>query len=362
VNIAWYLIQGTYCFNDININFMKSQFMKNIIFLSFLLFSFATEAQHTFSIVAVDPLTGEIGSAGATCGDSIMWAGTPGAKLISSVMPGKFAIHTQAYHIPQNQANADAQMNGGASPQQAIDWLKANDAGGDSSIRQYGIVDYNGGSPRSAAFTGHNCMDYKNHITGPNYSIQGNILLGPQILDSIESKFLNTPGSLANRLMAALQGAKVNGADQRCTTYHTSSLSAFIRVAKPTDAANNLWLDLNVGATPYVSGNPGGAEPIDLLQQKLNTFLSVEEKRLNNYNYRLYPNPASGYAYFEFMTGYMPEQITITDAAGRVVKLYGKSDITIKTPVDLASMQAGMYFVKFYKTGSAVHLDKLVVR
>jgi hypothetical protein len=53
-------------------------------------------AQHTFSIVAIDPATGQIGSAGATCGDSVLWPGTPGARIISDVIPDLGAIHTQA--------------------------------------------------------------------------------------------------------------------------------------------------------------------------------------------------------------------------------------------------------------------------
>ena len=62
--------------------------------------------QHTFSIVAVDSITGEIGSAGATCGDSIIWPGTPGALIISDIIPGIGAIHTQSYHDATNQLNA----------------------------------------------------------------------------------------------------------------------------------------------------------------------------------------------------------------------------------------------------------------
>src|SRR5678816_2557711 len=100
-------------------------------------------------------------------------------------------------------------------------------------------------------------MDYKNHITGPGYSIQGNILLGPQILDSMEARYLNTSGTLACKLMAALQGAKVVGADTRCISYGISSFSAFIRVARPQDTAGTYILDLTVNTFP------GGIEPID---------------------------------------------------------------------------------------------------
>ena len=149
------------------------------LYFSLLAFSFSlTHAQHTFSIVAVDSVTGEIGSAGATCGDSIIWPGTPGAKIISEIIPGKGAIHTQSYYLAANQTNAHNRMMAGDNPKQIIVWLVATDVQSDASIRQYGVVDLNGGHPRSAAHTGSGCMDYKNHILGKNYAIQGNILIG----------------------------------------------------------------------------------------------------------------------------------------------------------------------------------------
>ena len=62
--------------------------------------------QHTFSIVAIDSTTKEVGSAGATCGDAVLWPGTPGAALISDIIPGLGAIHTQSYWNEQNQDQA----------------------------------------------------------------------------------------------------------------------------------------------------------------------------------------------------------------------------------------------------------------
>ena len=62
--------------------------MNRVVVLFFILCFGRLFCQHTFSIVAVDTLTGEIGSAGATCGDSIIWAGTPGAYIISDILPG----------------------------------------------------------------------------------------------------------------------------------------------------------------------------------------------------------------------------------------------------------------------------------
>lgn len=208
-------------------------------------------AQDTFSIVAVDPATGEAGSAGASC--------VAGSIILSDVHPGVGVIHTQSFWNASNQNYARSLMNSGHSPDQIIDSLILHDAQGNPSIRQYGVVDLAGGG-RSAGFTGVNCFDYKNHMSGPGYTVAGNILLGQEILDSMEVRFLTTPGILADRLMAALQGAKIPGADTRCLPGGRSSISAFIRVAQPGDTSGTLFLDLNV------NNAPAGVDPIDSLQ------------------------------------------------------------------------------------------------
>ena len=223
------------------------------IFQCFLLILLISEnlSQDTFSIVAVDPVTQEVGSAGASC--------INGSIIISDVHPGIGAVHTQSYWNSTNQNNASDLMDQGYTPEEIIEYLVENDAQGNPSIRQYGVVDLVDGG-RSAAFTGENCYDYKDHILGPTYAIQGNILLGQEVLDSMETNFLNTSGSLATRLMAAMQGAKISGADTRCLSNGISSLSAFIRVAQSTNSEDSLHLHLNVNNTQP------GIDPIDTLQ------------------------------------------------------------------------------------------------
>ena len=236
--------------------------LKTVLFLMVIIF-FSVEifSQDTFSIVAVDTVTGEIGSAGASCVGPI---GGIGAFILSDVIEGVGGIHTQASYLAQNQQNARARMLEGLSPQQIIDWLIANDAQGNPTIRQYGIVDltHNG---ESAAYTGSNCTNYKNHVTGPGYAIQGNILLGQVIIDTMHSTFLNTPGPLADRLMATLQAAKILGADTRCAVRGTSSQSGFVKVVRIGD-----------GGTPYlqivVPDTPVGKDPIDSLQSMFNNW------------------------------------------------------------------------------------------
>lgn len=220
-----------------------------------LLIQFKLLAQDTFSIVAVDTVTGEIGSAGASCVGPI---GGIGAFILSDVIEGIGGIHTQASWNATNQQNAHNKMLEGLSPQEIIDWLVINDAQGNPTIRQYGIVDLTRNG-ESAAYTGVNCSNYKNHVTGPGYSIQGNILLGQLIIDTMQTTFLNTSGPIANRLMATLQAAKIVGADTRCAVRGTSSQSGFVKVVRIGDG-NTPYLQIVVPDTPI------GNDPIDSLQ------------------------------------------------------------------------------------------------
>ena len=239
--------------------------VRSLILSLLLLVISRTSGQDTFSIVAVDTITGEIGSAGATCLDNNDIIG--GAAIISDLLPGRGAIHTQSFYLQANRTNARNRMLAGDSPQQIIDWLVQNDAQGDSTVRQYGIVDVDSlGNPRAASFTGSNCLDWKGHRVGIDYAIQGNILLGSQILDNMEMLFVNTPGSLAEKLMAAMQGANTPGADSRCLNEGVSSRSAFLFVARPNDPYGSNYLNLLVGETPF------GQEPIDSLQEIFNAW------------------------------------------------------------------------------------------
>ena len=120
-------------------------------------------AQDTFSIVAVDLTTGQVGSAGATCLDDNQIAG--GAVIISDVIPDVGAIHTQSYWIPANQNAAHEQVvDNGLSPEELMAWLEENDAENNAAVRQYGMADLVSGVARAAAFTGDNCFDVKEPV------------------------------------------------------------------------------------------------------------------------------------------------------------------------------------------------------
>ena len=271
----------------------------NILFIS-LCFS-------TFSIIAVDENTNEVGSAGGSC--------IANSIIISDIHPGVGAIHTQSYWNSSNQIYASDLMEQGFSPSEIMELLENNDIQNNPGIRQYGAVDLfrennygylyenecneiegaqwygqiNGqiglcADPpigRSASFTGESCLNWKGHINGINYAIQGNILLNESVIDNIEEAFLSENGSLDQKLMAALQGGKIPGADSRCLDEGISTLSAFIRVAKDSDE-DNYYMDLNINSViPYYNSYGVWIDPIDTLQ------ILYDEWYVNEFEYDL---------------------------------------------------------------------------
>jgi uncharacterized Ntn-hydrolase superfamily protein len=308
---------------------------------------FCSAAQDTFSIVAIDSVTGEVGSAGASCVDLLLVFPNYAVDFLGDLIPGQGAINTQASYNATNQSNARARLLAGNTPQQIISWLTSFDAGNNPNIRQYGIAAFVNGSPQTAGYTGSNTLTYKNHIAGPNYCIQGNILLGQSVLDSMEARFLREPGDLACKLMAALQGAKVVGADTRCASNNSSSLFAFLKVAQPTDSIGNPSFLVKVKT-------PGGAqiEPIDSLQRLFDAQRTCATSSLAETaapEWKVYPNPAGDRL---TIAAYDPNMqrdeihYRLTDSRGRVVRkgrISGNS-----TTVDLSEMASGVYVVEVY--------------
>ena len=211
----------------------------------------------TFSIVAYDPSTGEIGSAGTSCvAQTIDFLGDLITNNSGAIIGG---INTQAAYVAQNQTIARNRMLAGDTPQEIVAYMAANDFQGNSSTRQYGVVGFDDfGNLTTAGFTGNGTGSFADHITGVNYAIQGNILWDSDVLTDMETAFLNTNGTLADKLMAALKGAKRVGGDSRCDTRGNSGRSSFIKVLRPGDSSP--FIDITLG--PVVDG----VEPIDELE------------------------------------------------------------------------------------------------
>lgn len=285
-----------------------------LIFLLALCHGTELHSQDTFSIVCADSTTREVGSAGASCVDLIAF-GISDASFLGQIFPDTGAINSQAAYLATNQQRAAQRMRTSDSPEQIAEWVSQNDVENNPDIRQYGFVKFMGASPKAAGFTGEACIDYKNHVTGSidgvAYAIQGNILFGQDILDSMETRFRRAKGTLACRMMEAMQGANSVGADIRCEPNGTSSLFAFIKVAKPTDKAIKPYISLSV-----VTSNGERVEPITELQRQFDqtygcTTVHVKEDLGDAF----FPNPATGIIHFS-----TPQiNIQLHDAKGNLI-------------------------------------------
>ena len=325
--------------------------MRSLLFTFLILLNFQWFSQDTFSIIAVDPETGEVGAAGATClfgqNDGII-------DIISSIIPGKGGVLSQAYVcIPNvNMNNAISLMDQGYTPSQIITWLNNNDqcSAGNFQYRQYGVVDFDSnGEVRTAGFTGNFTDDYKEDRQGETYSIQGNILLDQSIIDNMENNFLSTEGSLSDKLMAAMQGANVAGADSRCLQYGTSSATAFLVVYGPNDSIDQPSLEINIGS------QQSGIEPIDILQESYNEFLSLEN--FNNENIRLIPNPLEkGQLLNINSVNQNNKNIQIFDISGKLVL---NKNINV-SKLDVSVLESGTYIIKV-KSENKILTKKLII-
>jgi len=171
----------------------------------------------TFSIVAYDPQTQELGVAVQSRAFSV-GAAVPWAEA------GVGAIATQASTNESFGPQGLAMLGAGHSAQNVLDMLLISDPGREN--RQVGIVDAYG---RSASFTGSKCLAWAGDTTGAGFSVQGNILAGPEVVTAMVRAFSETGGELAERLIAALHAAQAAGGDSR------GQQSAALLVVRPSD-------------------------------------------------------------------------------------------------------------------------------
>jgi uncharacterized Ntn-hydrolase superfamily protein len=170
----------------------------------------------TFSIIAVDPATGEFGI-GVQSRAFGAGAAVPFAK------PGVGAIATQASANRQYGPKAIALLEQGLSPAEVVKRITDEDPGRDS--RQVAVIDAQG---RSAVYTGKRVIDrnndpkdpvhlgnYAGHVSGVNFSAQGNTLASEAVVTAMARAYENGKGSMAERLMDALEAGQAKGGDTR---------------------------------------------------------------------------------------------------------------------------------------------------
>ena len=157
----------------------------------------------TFSICAVDPLAEEVGCAVQSryfaVGSVVPWA-----------KAGVGAVATQAAGVAVYGTQVLALLEEGVAPDDALARVLADDP--ERETRQLGVVAADG---RAAAHTGTECLAWAGDRVGPGYAVQGNILAGEAVVTEMERAFLETPGSLAERLVASLEAGQAAGGDSR---------------------------------------------------------------------------------------------------------------------------------------------------
>lgn len=163
----------------------------------------------TFSVVAADLATGEIGIAVQSKFLSV-------GAVVPWVRCGAGAIASQAFANTAYGPRALDLLAKGAHPRDVAGDLIADDSGRED--RQFGIVDMHG---RAATFTGSNCISWAGGVTGEAFAAQGNCLAGPSVVAALEEAMrIPTPRPspsphLADRLIAALRAAQAEGGDKR---------------------------------------------------------------------------------------------------------------------------------------------------
>ena len=157
----------------------------------------------TFSIVAVDPSAGQVGVAVQS---KYFAVGT----VVPWVRAGIGAVATQALGVARYGPEILDALEAGIRPAAAIKKALSDDPQADE--RQIGVIHADG---EVANHTGSKCFDWAGGRTGANFSVQGNILAGKEVVDKMASAFLDTSGSLAEKLISSLEAGQAAGGDSR---------------------------------------------------------------------------------------------------------------------------------------------------
>ena len=194
-----------------------------------------TRPVHTFSIVARDPVTGELGVAVQSHWFSV-------GSIVAWAEAGVGAVATQSFVDPSYGPLGLSLMRTGKSGPDALKSLLAGDDG--REVRQVAMIDAQG---RVDAWTGKNDIQAAGHHVGKDYSVQANLMLNDKIWPAMAKAFESTKGDLADRMMAALDAAQAAGGDIR----GRQSAAIIIVTGKPTGLAwKDRTFDLRVDDSP----------------------------------------------------------------------------------------------------------------
>ena len=223
-------------------------------------------AEATWTIVAVDPETLEVGIAGASCVAGIS-ASEPIA--MTGLVPGIGVVAVQGLVYDAGRERAMRRLGEGRTPQDVVTELTSLAFDPDFEERQYGIVAL-GEAP--AAFTGALTQEVKLASLGPAHSVQGHTLHNEAVISSAFNAYgsnMGCPTTLADRLLVALEAGAAQGGDSLCGTQQ-AALAAWLQVAGPEDAQDAPYLQFVIG-----SQAPGADNPVALLRAEYDQWRAM---------------------------------------------------------------------------------------
>jgi len=179
---------------------------------------------HTYSIVARDSITGEMGVAVQSHWFSV-------GPLVAWGQSGVGVVATQSFINSSFGPRGLSLLKSGIMPKAAILALLETDEGRD--VRQLAILNKNGDA---FAYTGKNCIDFAGHLVGQDFSVQANLMANQGVPEAMAAAFSTTTSSLAERMMAALEAAQKVGGDVR------GQQSASLLVVRAVSTGNE-WED-----------------------------------------------------------------------------------------------------------------------
>lgn len=189
---------------------------------------------NTFSIVARDPVTGDLGVAVQSHWFSV-------GSMVTWAEPGVGAIATQSLVDPSYGPKGLELMRGGASAKDAMEQLVALDKQREG--RQLGFVDANG---MATTFTGKQCIVHAGGHAGAGFAVQANLMANDRVVPAMKTAYETTRGDLADRLLAALEAAQEAGGDIR----GCQSAAILIVGGKRANAWEGKKMDLRVEDHP----------------------------------------------------------------------------------------------------------------
>jgi uncharacterized Ntn-hydrolase superfamily protein len=194
----------------------------------------------TFSLCAIDPATGQSGASVTT---RVPFVG----RAVPHVRAGVGAVCTQASTVVEYGPHGLDLLAKGVEPKDVLEQLLASDDQRES--RQVGVIDMKG---RSAAHTGKSNGNWAGSRQGKSYTVQANIMVGPDVVNAVAAAFESTEGTglpLAERMILAMEAGYAKGGDRRWGNLQ----SAAIKIADPGDPGRGgdyIALAIEVGEHP----------------------------------------------------------------------------------------------------------------